>query len=57
MFLLVRDPDKVALKNAGSVAFDFACGPMEARPVAVEYVPVPNGAYGTTGEVRSLELR
>lgn len=56
-FLLVREPQRVTLKNSGAVSFEFACGPMEPRAVIVEYMPGRNESYGTAGEVRSLEFR
>ena len=55
-FLLVRDPHSVSLKGTGAVSFEFACGPVEARPVVAEFVPVKNETYGTVGEVRSLDF-
>jgi Flp pilus assembly protein TadD len=57
MFLLVRDPHAVSLKNAGAVSFEFACGPMEPRGVIIEFVPARNETYGTTGEIRTIEFR
>jgi Flp pilus assembly protein TadD len=57
IFLLVRDPRNVSLKNAGAVSFEFACGPMEARAAVVEFIPARSETYGTAGEIRSIEFR
>ena len=35
----IPDPSRVQIRNAGSVAFEFVCGPQEARKVLVEYAP------------------
>ncbi len=56
-FLLVRDPHSVALKNTGTVSFEFACGAIDPRPVVVDFLPSRNTTYGTAGEIRSIELR
>jgi hypothetical protein len=48
--LVVPDPSRVQIRNAGSVAFEFVCGPQEARKVLVEYRP--DGFV-----VRGLEFR
>ena len=37
--LAVPDPSRVQIRNAGGVAFEFVCGPQEARKVLVEYAP------------------
>ena len=37
--LSVADPARVQIRNAGSEAFEFVCGPQEARKVLVEYAP------------------
>ena len=37
--LAVPDPSRVQIRNAGAVAFEFICGPQEARKVLVEYAP------------------
>jgi hypothetical protein len=37
--LAVPDPSRVQIRNGGSVAFEFVCGPQEARQVLVEYRP------------------
>ena len=39
LILSVPDPSRVQIRNAGSVAFEFVCGPQEARKVLVEYRP------------------
>jgi tetratricopeptide (TPR) repeat protein len=48
--LAVPDPSRVQVRNAGSVAFEFVCGPQEARQVLVEYRPAG-------GILRGLEFR
>ena len=48
--LAVPDPSRVQIRNAGSVAFEFVCGPQEPRKVLVEYAPA-------TAIVRGLEFR
>ena len=48
--LAIPDPSRVQIRNAGSVAFEFVCGPQEARKVLVEYAPA--GSI-----VRGLEFR
>lgn len=56
VFLLVRDPGSVVLRNGGSVSAEFACGPVERR-VFVEYRPLADSTYGTTGDVTAIEFR
>jgi len=46
----VADPTRVQIRNAGGVAFEFVCGPQEARKVMVEYAPGPR-------LLRGLEFR
>jgi len=46
----VPDPSRVEIRNAGAVAFEFTCGPQEARKVVVEYA-------ATSLVLRGLELR
>jgi tetratricopeptide (TPR) repeat protein len=48
--LVIPDPSRVQIRNAGSVAFEFVCGPQESRPVLVEYAPAAS-------IVRGLEFR
>ena len=48
--LAVADPSRVQIRNAGSVAFEFVCGPQDPRTVLVEYAPA-------TAIVRGLEFR
>jgi tetratricopeptide (TPR) repeat protein len=48
--LAIPDPSRVQIRNAGSVAFEFICGPQDARRVLVEYAPA--GSI-----VRGLEFR
>ena len=57
MFILVRDPSSVLLKNAGAVAATFACGPSKPRQVAIEYRAAPEPIYGTSGDAVSIESR
>jgi len=37
--LAVPDPSRVQIRNAGSEAFEFVCGPQEPRKILVEYAP------------------
>ena len=48
--LAVADPSRVQIRNAGSAAFEFICGPQDPRTVLVEYAPA-------TAIVRGLEFR
>jgi tetratricopeptide (TPR) repeat protein len=48
--LTVADPSRVQIRNAGSVAFEFVCGPQDPRNVLIEYAPA-------TSIVRGLEFR
>ena len=48
--LAVADPSRVQIRNAGSAAFEFVCGPQDPRKVLVEYAPA-------TAIVRGLEFR
>ena len=48
--LAIPDPSRVQIRNAGSIAFEFVCGPQEARKVLVEYAPAAS-------IVRGLEFR
>lgn len=57
MFILVRDPSNVLLKNAGAISTTFACGPSKPREVAIEYRATPERVYGTSGDAVSIELR
>jgi hypothetical protein len=57
LFLLVKDPGAVFLKNAGTAAFNFACGPVPGKRVLVEYNSNANSTYGTAGDVTSIEFR
>jgi Flp pilus assembly protein TadD len=57
VFLLVKDPGSVYLKNAAAVSMDFACGEIRPRAVAVEYKAGRSVSYGTAGEVTAIEFR
>ena len=46
----IPDPSRVQIRNAGSMAFEFVCGPQEARKVLVEYAPAAS-------ILRGLEFR
>ena len=46
----VTDPSRVQIRNAGAEAFEFVCGPQEARKVLVEYAPAQS-------VLRGLEFR
>jgi tetratricopeptide (TPR) repeat protein len=48
--LAVADPSRVQIRNAGSAAFEFVCGPQDPRRVLIEYAPA-------TAIVRGLEFR
>ena len=48
--LAIPDPSRVQIRNAGGEAFEFVCGPQEARKVLVEYAPAK-------GLLRGLEFR
>jgi tetratricopeptide (TPR) repeat protein len=47
--LAIPDPSRVEIRNAGGTAFEFICGPQEARRVLVE--------YAATKVLRGLEFR
>jgi tetratricopeptide (TPR) repeat protein len=47
--LAIPDPSRVEIRNAGGAAFEFTCGPQEARRVLVE--------YAATKVLRGLEFR
>jgi tetratricopeptide (TPR) repeat protein len=58
LFLLVVDPAKVVLRNAGAIQTDLTCGSVAgAQRVLVEYRAAENGTYGTSGEVAAIEFR
>ncbi len=58
VFLLVDDPGKVVLRNAGGVWTEFTCGVLPgSRRVLIDYRPNPNASYGTAGEVAAIEFR
>jgi hypothetical protein len=46
----IPDPSRVEIRNAGGVAFEFTCGPQQARRVLVEYA-------AKSMILRGLELR
>jgi tetratricopeptide (TPR) repeat protein len=46
----VPDPSRVEIRNAGAAAFEFTCGPQEARQVVVEYA-------ATSRVLRGLEMK
>ena len=54
--LLVADPGKVVLRNAGAVSAAFACGPQKRR-VTVEYAARSDPATETDGVVTAIEFR
>ena len=53
--LLVADPGKVELRNAGSVSFSFTCGP-QSLAAAIEYIEREDPATGTKGVVTAIEF-
>jgi tetratricopeptide (TPR) repeat protein len=57
IFILVRDPSSVFLKNAGVLSTTFSCGPLKPRQVLIEYSPRPEQVYGTSGDAISIEFR
>jgi tetratricopeptide (TPR) repeat protein len=57
VFILLRDPGAVILKNAGSVSTDLACGPANPRNVIVEYRANADPTYGTSGDAITIEFR
>lgn len=54
--LLVSDPEKVAVRNAGGTTFEFGCG-AGAQSVVVEYVAREDKDAGTVGDVTAIEVR
>ena len=56
VFILVRDPSNVLLKNAGAVSTEFTCGPARPRNVIVEYGGAADPVYGTSGDVVSIQF-
>lgn len=54
--LLVSDPEKVAVRNAGETTFEFGCG-AGAQSVVVEYVAREDKDAGTVGDVTAIEVR
>lgn len=61
VFILVRDPASVLLKNAGAVSTEFSCGAThhatQPRNVIVEYRGAHDPVYGTSGDAVSIEFR
>jgi tetratricopeptide (TPR) repeat protein len=54
--LLVSDPEKVTVRNAGETTFEFGCG-AATHPVLVEYVAREDKDAGTVGDVTAIEIR
>ena len=48
--LAVPNPARVQIRNAGAEAFEFVCGPQDARKVLIEYAP-------QTSLLRGLEFK
>ncbi len=55
--LWVEQPDRVTVKGAAALRFEFACGAQPGQPVAVDYTAAPDAARGTEGVVTAIELR
>ena len=54
--LTIRRPNSVNIKGTGGATVDFNCGPQDATPVVVEYIPEEDPKLGTDGDVRSIEF-
>ncbi len=52
---LIEDPNKIEVRNAGGITYEFTCGPQKPAPIAVEFVPA-DGKTGVTGVVHALEF-
>ncbi|MBC7927341.1 MAG: hypothetical protein H7039_16955 [Bryobacteraceae bacterium] len=58
IFLLVRDPNNVLLRNARGPWTEFACGELnQPRKVKADFERDPSETYGTTGVVTALEFQ
>ena len=55
--LLVPDPAKLSIENAGSGETTFRCGPQKARRVTVGYFPKVNSRLATIGEAATIEFQ
>ena len=55
-FLLIRDPDRVLLKNSDQSAVNFTCGPQKDTRVIVEYREREDTQFKTTGDIATLEF-
>lgn len=55
--LWVENPQRVTVKGAAGLSFEFACGEQPSRLVAVEYRTKPDAAPGADGLVTAIELR
>ena len=55
VLLLIRTPDRVTIRNQQGPTIDMTCGPQNAA-VSVEYVPAPDQATNTAGEVKAIEF-
>jgi hypothetical protein len=53
--LLIRKPDRIAIRNNLGAAVEMTCGHQDT-PVAVEYTLMRDEKYETTGDVQSLEF-
>ena len=53
--LLIRKPDRVAIRNNLGAAVEMKCGD-QSTPVAVEYTLERDEKYSTSGDVQSLEF-
>jgi len=58
VFLLVRDPANVVLRNAGALWTEFTCGllPGGGRRVSVDYRGNPDEVWRTSGDVVAMEF-
>lgn len=55
--LWVESPNRVTVKGAAALTFEFACGEQPSRPVAVEYLAKPDPTRGAESLVTAIELR
>lgn len=55
--LWVERPDRVTVKGASALTFEFACGKQTPRVVTIEYLAAPDAARGADGVVTAIEVR
>jgi hypothetical protein len=54
---VIKDPNHIAIRNAGAGPVDFQCGPQKPRAVLLEYEAKVDAPEGIAGELRSIEFR